>query len=61
MWEVLSNEEVVQCLSPFIATKQAEKAAQALISKSYRKWTEKDENCRDDITCVIVFLDVKLD
>jgi len=35
VWEVLTNKEVADIISPYVATRQAEKAAEALISRSY--------------------------
>ena len=35
VWEVLTNKEVAEIISPYVATRQAEKAAEALISRSY--------------------------
>ena len=35
VWEVLTNKEVADIISPYVATHQAEKAAEALISRSY--------------------------
>ena len=43
---------------PFLASKNAEGAAEALVRASYKKWRAEEHNI-DDITCIIVFLDVK--
>ena len=40
--------------------KNAEKAAEALVREGYLRWKREEEGIVDDITCVIVFLDVKL-
>ena len=40
--------------------KNAEKAAEAVVRESYLRWKREEEGIVDDITCVIVFLDVKL-
>jgi len=38
--------------------KNAEGAAEALVKAAFKKW-KREENVIDDITCIIVFLDVK--
>jgi hypothetical protein len=38
--------------------KNAEGASECLVREAYRKWKQKDENI-DDITCIVIFLDVK--
>jgi len=43
---------------PFLASKNAEGAAEALVRASYKRWRQEENNI-DDITCIIVFLDVK--
>lgn len=43
---------------PYFATKNAEGAAEALVRASFKRW-RKEETVVDDITCIIVFLDVK--
>jgi serine/threonine protein phosphatase PrpC len=61
VWEFLSNEEVAKIVAPFFEMKNAEKAAEALVRESYLRWKREEEGIVDDITCVIVFLDVKMD
>ena len=60
VWEFLSNDEVAKIVAPFFEIKNAEKAAEALVRESYLRWKKEEEGIVDDITCVIVFLDVKL-
>ena len=43
---------------PFLSTKNAEGAAEGLVRASYKRWRAEENNI-DDITCIIVFLDVK--
>ena len=38
VWEFLSNEEVVKIVEPFYKTNSAEKAADALIRESLKRW-----------------------
>lgn len=60
VWEFLQNDEVAAIVRPFYETKNAEKAAEAVVRESYLRWKREEEGIVDDITCVIVFLDVKL-
>jgi len=60
IWDFLSNEEVSKIVAPFFEIKNAEKAAEALVREGYLRWKREEEGIVDDITCVIVFLDVKL-
>lgn len=45
---------------PFFEKRNAEGAAEAVVRESYLKWKSEEDDIIDDITCVIVFLDVKL-
>ena len=60
IWDFLSNDEVAKIIAPFFEIKNAEKAAEALVREGYLRWKREEEGIVDDITCVIVFLDVKL-
>ena len=60
VWEFMSNEEVANVVYPFFLQKNAEKAAEAVVRESYLKWKQEEDDIVDDITCVIIFLDVKL-
>jgi serine/threonine protein phosphatase PrpC len=60
VWEFLSNEDVAQIVYPFFEKRNAEGAAEALVRESYMKWKSEEDDIIDDITCVIIFLDVKL-
>lgn len=61
VWEFLSNEEVAKVVLPYFECKNAEKAAEAVVRESYLKWKQEEDDIVDDITCVIIFLDVKLE
>jgi serine/threonine protein phosphatase PrpC len=61
VWEFIQNEEIAQIVRPFFENKNAEKAAEAVVRESYLRWKREEEGIVDDITCIIVFLDVKLD
>ena len=60
VWEFLSNEDVTGIVWPFFEKRNAEGAAEALVRESYLKWKHEEDDIIDDITCVIIFLDVKL-
>ena len=60
VWEFITNEEIARIVKPFYEAKNAEKAAEAVVKESYLRWKKEEEGIVDDITCVIVFLDVKL-
>jgi hypothetical protein len=60
VWEFISNDEIAKIVKPFFDAKNAEKAAEAVVKESYLRWKREEEGIVDDITCVIVFLDVKL-
>lgn len=61
VWEFLQNDEIAQIVRPFFETKNAEKAAEAVVRESYLRWKREEEGIVDDITCIIIFLDVKMD
>jgi len=61
VWEFLTNEDIGQIVKPFFENKNAEKAAEAVVRESYLRWKKEEEGIVDDITCIIVFLDVKLE
>lgn len=60
VWEFLSNDDIAKIVLPYYECKNAEKAAEAVVRESYLKWKQEEDDIVDDITCVIVFLDVKL-
>ena len=60
VWEFMNNEDVAAIVKPFYETKNAEKAAEAVVRESYLRWKREEEGIVDDITCIIVFLDVKM-
>lgn len=61
VWEFITNEEIAAIVKPFFENKNAEKAAEAVVRESYLRWKKEEEGIVDDITCIIVFLDVKLE
>ena len=57
VWEFISNQEAASIVMPHFLNNSAEKAAEALISESIRRWQEEDTSI-DDITCIIIFLSI---
>lgn len=58
VWEFLENAEVARIVYPFYLQKNAEGAAESLVRASFKRW-KREENVIDDITCIIIFLDIK--
>lgn len=58
VWEFLQNQEVANIVYPFFLQKNAEGAAEALVRAAFKRW-KREESVIDDITCIIVFLDIK--
>jgi hypothetical protein len=54
----MENLEVAEIVYPFFLSKNAEGAAECLVRAAFKKW-KKEENVIDDITCIIIFLDIK--
>jgi len=58
VWEFMSNEEVANCVYPFYFSKNAEKAAENLVRAAFKKWKNKEYFSVDDITCIVVFIEI---
>ncbi len=58
IWEFMKNIEVAKIIYPFYQKKNAEGAAESLVREAFKKW-RKEEEVIDDITCIVIFLDVK--
>ena len=57
VWEFISNEEVAAIIMPHFKSNSAEKAAEAVIMESQTRWKQEDTSI-DDITCIIIFLNI---
>lgn len=55
MWEYLSNEDVLNVVTPFIEKENIDLAADRLMAESINAW-KRHSLARDDITCIIVYL-----
>jgi serine/threonine protein phosphatase PrpC len=58
VWEFLKNEDVGRIVYPYYLKRNAEGAAESLVREAFKKW-KKIDNTIDDITCIVIFLDVK--
>jgi serine/threonine protein phosphatase PrpC len=59
VWEFMTNEEVANTVYPYFLQKNAEKAAETLVRASFKKWKGKETYTVDDITCIVIFIDIK--
>lgn len=59
VWEFLSNEDVANIVFPFYEQNAPEAAANALVKAAFKKWKQEEEVI-DDITVVIIFLEVSM-
>ena len=58
VWEFLENEDVAEIVHPFFLQRNAEGAAEHLVRAAFKQW-KKEENVIDDITCIVIFLDIR--
>ena len=58
VWEFISNQTVADIVYPFYLKKNAEGAAESLVRAAFKEW-KNQENVIDDITCIVIFLDIK--
>ena len=58
VWEFLGNQTVADIVYPFYLKKNAEGAAESLVRAAFKEW-KSQENVIDDITCIVIFLDIK--
>lgn len=59
VWEFLTNEEVGSIILPFYLNKNAEKAAETLVRAAFKKWKQNESFTIDDITCIVIFIEIK--
>jgi serine/threonine protein phosphatase PrpC len=57
LWEFLSNEKIVELVTPFYQKNQLEAACNCLVRTAVECWNQFD-NMVDDITCIIISLKV---
>lgn len=55
VWEFLKNEDIVNIVEPFYRKNDVDGAVEALIKEASNTWKNSNE-CMDDITCIILFL-----
>ena len=59
VWEFMANEEVASIIYPFYLQKNAEKAAETLVRAAFKRWKHEENYSIDDITCIVIFVDIK--
>jgi len=57
VWEFMSNVDVAWLVYPYVEKNSPEAAANALVKEATKRW-KKEEEVIDDITCIIIFLEV---
>lgn len=57
VFEFITNEEIVKIVVPYWRLQDPMGACEALVKESHMRWTTEEEVI-DDITCVVVFLNV---
>ncbi len=58
VWEFLSNEKIASIVYPYFAKGAPEAAANHVVKLAHKTW-QKEEEVIDDITIIVIFLDVK--
>ncbi|CAI2359825.1 unnamed protein product [Moneuplotes crassus] len=58
VWEFLENKEVAEIVYEYYVQGNAEKAAEAIVKEAFDRWKNR-EIIVDDITCIVLFLDIK--
>lgn len=57
VWEFIENDEAVRLVNIFFTSgKTAEEACRFLIASAAMKWREYEGDYRDDITCIVIYL-----
>ena len=57
IWEFLTSQEVAEIVFPYYFKNDAEGAADELVKKARARW-ENEEEVIDDITCIVIFLEL---
>ena len=58
VWEFLPNEEIVSLVVPYWLQNNPEGACEKIAKESVAHWKKEDEDI-DDITCIVVFLNIQ--
>lgn len=58
VWEFMSNVDVAWLVYPYVEKNAPEAAANALVKEATKRW-KWEEEVIDDITCIIIFLDIR--
>mmetsp|Transcript_29367 Transcript_29367/g.52576 ORF Transcript_29367/g.52576 Transcript_29367/m.52576 type:complete len:98 (-) Transcript_29367:1058-1351(-) len=57
VFEFLSNEEVVKIVVPYWKLGDPQSAADMIVKEAHARWCTEEEVV-DDITCIVIFLDL---
>jgi serine/threonine protein phosphatase PrpC len=60
LWDVLSNQQVEEIVTPFYYKNDCEGACEELLNVTKKKYENEFENGRDDITIIIYFFQKKM-
>eukprot|EP01015_Nassula_variabilis_P003929 TRINITY_DN1268_c0_g2_i1.p2 TRINITY_DN1268_c0_g2~~TRINITY_DN1268_c0_g2_i1.p2 ORF type:complete len:276 (+),score=19.85 TRINITY_DN1268_c0_g2_i1:1-828(+) len=58
VWEFIDSEECVRMIAPFYEKKSVEQASDYFMQQTLHRWVQIEDGSRDDITFIIVFLNV---
>ena len=60
VWEYLSNDDVMNIVKDvYVKEGKADEACEILVKKASDEWRKENNNTMDDISCAILFLNVK--
>ena len=57
VWEFLQNDKVMQTTIPYLKNNLPESACKNIIKNSKKCW-EREDTMRDDITAIVIFINV---
>ena len=58
IWELITSEEAVNIVAPFLSDNSAEAACNKLVEEALIRWKKKNTSI-DDITCIVIFINPK--
>ena len=60
VWEYLSNDDVMETIKDIYENNgKAEEACEMIVKRASLEWRKENNKTMDDISCVIIFLNVK--
>lgn len=55
VWDFFTPRDVIERCIPFIPTMNSESAAKKIVKDVASRWSKEQDN-RDDITCMVIFI-----